>query len=68
MHFNKYKANRFIKEYVKNHKSPYDHVFVIQILSSVLHNRLKKNDEIKVYAQLPKWFKIDTPLGSYTPN
>ncbi|WP_375654150.1 MULTISPECIES: hypothetical protein [unclassified Bartonella] len=28
----------------------------------------EKNDKIKVYAKLPKWFKIDTSLGSYTPD
>jgi len=26
------------------------------------------NDEVKVYAKLPGWFKIDTPLGSYNPD
>ena len=26
------------------------------------------NEEVKVYAKLPGWFKIDTPLGSYNPD
>lgn len=30
--------------------------------------QLEKNDAVKVYAKLPGWFKIPTPLGSYTPD
>jgi type III restriction enzyme len=29
---------------------------------------LEKNEAIKVYAKLPGWFKISTPLGSYNPD
>jgi restriction endonuclease len=25
-------------------------------------------ENIKVYAKLPNWFKIDTPLGTYNPD
>ncbi|WP_375675229.1 hypothetical protein [Bartonella sp. CL100XZDX] len=57
-----------MKEYVKNHKSPYDHVIYDSDIEFSFAQSFEKNDEIKVYAQLPKWFKIDTPLGSYTPD
>ena len=26
------------------------------------------SEDVKVYAKLPGWFKIDTPLGSYNPD
>ena len=29
---------------------------------------LEKNEAIKVYAKLPGWFKVPTPLGSYNPD
>jgi len=30
--------------------------------------QLEKNEAIKVYAKLPGWFKIPTPLGPYNPD
>jgi type III restriction enzyme len=29
---------------------------------------LEKNTAIKVYAKLPGWFTVPTPLGSYNPD
>jgi type III restriction enzyme len=29
---------------------------------------LERNDVIKVYAKLPGWFKVPTPLGTYNPD
>ena len=31
-------------------------------------NQLEKNTAIKVYAKLPGWFTVPTPLGSYNPD
>ncbi|WP_231712511.1 restriction endonuclease [Vineibacter terrae] len=30
--------------------------------------QLEKNDAVKVYAKLPGWFKVPTPLGSYNAD
>ena len=30
--------------------------------------QLERNEAIKVYAKLPGWFKVPTPLGSYNPD
>jgi len=30
--------------------------------------QLEKNDAVKVYAKLPDWFKVPTPLGTYNPD
>lgn len=30
--------------------------------------RLDANEDVKVFAKLPDWFKIPTPLGSYNPD
>jgi type III restriction enzyme len=29
---------------------------------------LERNEAIKVYAKLPGWFKVPTPLGTYNPD
>ena len=31
-------------------------------------DELEKNEAIRVYAKLPGWFKVPTPLGSYNPD
>jgi type III restriction enzyme len=30
--------------------------------------QLEANDAVKVYAKLPSWFKVPTPLGTYNPD
>jgi type III restriction enzyme len=30
--------------------------------------QMEKNEAVKVYAKLPGWFKVPTPLGSYNPD
>jgi type III restriction enzyme len=30
--------------------------------------QLEKNEAVKVYAKLPGWFQVPTPLGSYNPD
>ncbi len=30
--------------------------------------QLEKNEAVKVYAKLPGWFKVPTPLGTYNPD
>jgi type III restriction enzyme len=31
-------------------------------------DELEKNSAVKVYAKLPVWFKLPTPLGTYNPD
>jgi type III restriction enzyme len=49
-------------------KSPYEHVVYDSGVESGLVTEFEKNTNIKVYAKLPSWFTIDTPLGSYNPD
>jgi type III restriction enzyme len=30
--------------------------------------QLEKNEAVKIYAKLPAWFKVRTPLGTYNPD
>jgi type III restriction enzyme len=49
-------------------KSPYEHVVYDSGIESDLTKEFERNKNIKVYAKLPGWFKIDTPLGPYNPD
>ena len=49
-------------------KSPYEYVIYDSGVESDLTSEFERNNNIKVYAKLPSWFKIDTPLGTYNPD
>ena len=52
----------------ESEKSPYDYVVYDSTIESKLANDFENSDNISVYAKLPNWFKIDTPLGTYNPD
>lgn len=59
--------------YLKNNlkesqKSPYDYVVYDSNIESTLATDFENSKNISVYAKLPNWFKIDTPLGTYNPD
>ena len=37
-------------------------------IERVFAESLEKNESVKVYAKLPGWFRVPTPLGSYNPD
>jgi len=56
------------KNMLEAEKSVYDHVIYDSDVEEEFARKFEANDEIKVYAKLPGWFKIDTPLGTYNPD
>ncbi len=38
------------------------------MLKKALQNGLKNDENIILYAKLPPWFKIPTPIGNYNPD
>jgi type III restriction enzyme len=59
--------------YLKNmlmdtQKSIHEHVVYDSTTERDFAHALEKNDTIKLYAKLPGWFKVPTPLGSYNPD
>ena len=59
--------------YLKNmlmdtEKSIYEHVVYESTTERDFADALEKNDAIKLYAKLPGWFRVPTPLGSYNPD
>lgn len=49
-------------------KSVYEHVVYDSGTERDFAQALEYNDAVKVYAKLPGWFRIPTPLGSYNPD
>jgi len=49
-------------------KSVYDHVIYDSDVERQFAERLDHSGDVKVYAKLPGWFKIETPLGTYNPD
>ncbi len=49
-------------------RSVYQHVIYQSDVEREFADQLEKNDAIKVYAKLPGWFKVPTPLGTYNPD
>ncbi len=56
------------QDMIESTKSPYDHVIYDSNVEAKMADDFEKSDNVKVYAKLPAWFKIDTPLGSYNPD
>jgi type III restriction enzyme len=59
--------------YLKNmlaetRKSVYEQVVYDSDTEATFAKGLENNESIKVYAKLPGWFKVPTPLGTYNPD
>ena len=59
--------------YLKNmisdtEKSVYDQVVYDSDIERSFAGQLENNTTVKVYAKLPGWFAVPTPLGSYNPD
>ncbi|WP_035240137.1 type III restriction-modification system endonuclease [Desulfobacter vibrioformis] len=56
------------KNMVESRKSVFDHVVYDSDIELEFATAFEGSDDIKLYAKLPGWFKIDTPLGTYNPD
>ena len=52
----------------ESHRSVYDYVVYDSDVERGFAEQLENNESVKVYAKLPGWFKVPTPLGSYNPD
>ena len=53
---------------IEAQKSVYEYVVYDSDNEAEFAKKFEANEEIKLYAKLPSWFKISTPLGSYNPD
>ncbi len=67
--FEKEELTGYLKNTLEAQKSVYQHVVYD---SAGVERRfaadLEANEAVKVYAKLPGWFKVPTPLGNYNPD
>ena len=53
---------------VEANKCIHEHVIYDSEIEKSFAQQLELNEAIKVYAKLPGWFKVPTPLGTYNPD
>ena len=58
----------YLKNLFNAVKSVYEQVVYDAGTEATFADELEKNTAIKVYAKLPGWFTVPTPLGSYNPD
>lgn len=56
------------KNMIESSKSVYSYVVYDSENERSFAEKFEANQRVKVYAKLPEWFKIATPLGSYNPD
>jgi len=58
----------YLKTMLTATKSVHEQVIYQSDTERTFAEQLEKNEAIKVYAKLPGWFKVPTPLGTYNPD
>ena len=58
----------YLKNMLDVTKSVYEQVVYEAGTEARFADQLEKNTAVKVYAKLPGWFTVPTPLGSYNPD
>ena len=66
--FEKEELTGYLKNMLTARKSVYEHVIYESGVEADFAGQLEKNTAVKVYAKLPGWFTVPTPLGSYNPD
>ncbi|HBH13114.1 MAG TPA: type III restriction endonuclease subunit R [Clostridiales bacterium] len=56
------------KNMLESQKSVYEYVIYDSDTEANFAQRFESNASVKLYAKLPDWFKINTPIGSYNPD
>ena len=59
----------YLKNTLEAQKSVYERVVYDSAgIEQTFAKELEANEAVKVYAKLPGWFKVPTPLGTYNPD
>ena len=67
--FEQEELSGYLKNVAKAEKSVYEHIVYDSTgVERSFAESLEANEAVKVYAKLPGWFKIPTPLGTYNPD
>lgn len=66
--FVKEELTGYLNKMIESKKSVYDYVIWDSPNEEKFAQQLEKSTAVKVYAKLPDWFQVPTPLGSYNPD
>jgi type III restriction enzyme len=66
--FEKEELTGYLKNLLDAEKGVYEQVIYDSDTERAFGDQLEKNSAVKVYAKLPGWFIIPTPLGNYNPD
>ena len=66
--FEQEKLTGYLRNMLDAGKSVYEKVVYESETEARFADQLEKNTAIKLYAKLPGWFTVPTPLGSYNPD
>ncbi len=58
----------YLKSMIDANKSVHEQVIYQSDTERTFAEQLENNEAIKVYAKLPGWFRVSTPLGPYNPD
>ncbi len=58
----------YLRNLVPSQRSVYEQVVCDSDVEHAFAEELEKHESVKVYAKLPGWFKVPTPLGTYNPD
>ena len=59
----------YLKNMLASVRSVYEYVvYDSATVEKTFAEQLEKNEAVRVYAKLPGWFKVPTPLGTYNPD
>lgn len=66
--FESQELSGYLKSMIDANKSVHEQVIYQSDTERSFASDLEKNEAIKVYAKLPGWFTVPTPLGPYNPD
>ena len=67
--FEKEELTGYLKNMLAVNKSVHEHVvYDSSGVERPFAEQLERNESVKVYAKLPGWFRVPTPLGTYNPD
>ena len=66
--FEREELTGYLKNMLDATKSVYEQVVYEFGIEAGFADQLEKNADVKVYAKLPGWFTVPTPLGNYNPD
>jgi type III restriction enzyme len=58
----------YMKSMIDASKAVHEQVIYQSDTERSFAEQMERNEAIKVYAKLPSWFKVPTPLGTYNPD